>query len=109
VKDHIKGCTYNSTTVSGITPEQWTTFQCLAGDSSDNIAGAEGIGAKFASDLVKEFGTVEAIIQAAKDEDDRITEKKRQALIEFESRYETTMKLVTLITDLELPTTTRII
>jgi len=109
VKDHIKGCTYNSTPVSGITPEQWTTFQCLAGDSSDNIAGAEGIGAKFASDLVKEFGTVEAIIKAAKDEDYRITEKKRQALIEFESRYETTMKLVTLITDLELPTTTRII
>lgn len=108
-KQHTEGCTYNGTAVVGITPEQWTTFQCLAGDSSDNIAGAVGIGAKIAADLVKEFGTVEAIIQAAKDGDERITPKKREALIEFESKYEVTRKLVTLRTDLPLPTTTKIL
>ena len=109
VKDHLNGCTYNGTAVSGISPEQWTSFQCLAGDSSDNISGAEGIGATIAANLIKEFGTIEAIIQAAKDGDDRITRKKREALIAFEPKYEITRQLVTLRTDLPIPTTTRIL
>ncbi len=108
VKDHMKGCTYNGTAVEGVSPEQWTTFQALAGDSSDTISGAAGIGAKIAADLVKEFGTIEAIIAAAKDDDPRITAKKREALIEFESKYETTLKLVTLRTDLPVPKTTKV-
>ncbi len=108
VKDHLKGCTYNGTAVEGVSPEQWTTFQALAGDSSDTISGAAGIGAKIAADLVKEFGTIEAIIAAAKDGDPRITAKKREALVEFESKYETTLKLVTLRTDLPVPKTTKI-
>lgn len=108
-KDHTNGCTYNGTAVVGIKPEQWTTFQCLAGDSSDNIAGAVGIGAKIAADLVTEFGTIEEIIKAAKDDDPRITKKKREALIEFEGQYEITRQLVTLRTDLPLPTTTKIL
>jgi len=108
VGDHVKGCTYNGTAVTEIKPEQWTTFQALAGDSSDNVAGAVGIGAKIAADLVKEFGTIEAIIAAAKDDDPRITKKKREALIEFESKLEITRKLVTLRTDLPLPTTTKV-
>jgi len=108
VGDHVKGCTYNGTAVTGIKPEQWTTFQALAGDSSDNVAGAVGIGAKIAADLVKEFGTIEAIIKAAKDDDPGITKKKREALIEFESKCEITHKLVTLRTDLPLPSTTKI-
>lgn len=109
VKDHVKGCTYNGTAVSGISPEQWISFQCLAGDSSDDISGADGIGATIAANLIKEFGTIEAIIQAAKDDDDRITKKKREALIAFEPKYEITRQLVTLRTDLPLPTTTRIL
>jgi len=108
VKDHLKSCTYNNTAVTGIAPEQWTTFQALAGDSSDSVAGAAGIGPKIAADLIKEFGTIEAIIQAAKDDDPRITQKKREALIEFESKLEITRKLVTLRTDLPIPTTTKI-
>lgn len=102
------GFTYNNTHVCGITPEQMTLFQSLAGDSSDSIKGAIGIGPQIASDLIKEYGTIEAIFQAAKDGDERITEKKRTALIEFEPKYEITRKLVTLVTDLPLPTTTRI-
>jgi len=108
VKDHLKGCTYNGTAVEGVSPEQWTTFQALAGDSSDTISGAAGIGAKIAADLVKEFGTIEAIIAAAKDDDPRITAKKREALIAFESKYKTTLELVTLRTDLPVPKTTKV-
>ncbi len=108
-KDHLKGCTYNGTVVTGISPEQWTEFQCLAGDSSDNISGADGIGAKISADLIKEFGTIEEIIKAAKDDDPRITKKKREALIEFEPKLDITRQLVTLRTDLPIPTTTKIL
>lgn len=107
-KDHFEGCTYSGVAVKGITPSQWTFFQALAGDSSDGVSGAAGIGAKIAADLVKEFGTVEAVIQAAKDGDPRITQKKRESLIEFEGKYEVTRQLVTLRTDLQLPSTTKI-
>lgn len=102
------GFTYNNTHVWGITPEQMTTFQALAGDSSDSVTGAVGIGPKIAETLIKEFGTIEAIIAAAKDDDPRITKAKRASLIEFESKVEITRKLVTLRTDLPLPTTTKV-
>lgn len=96
------------TEATGIPPNQWVEYQVLMGDATDGIAGANGIGQKGAADLVKQFGTVEAAIEAAKNGDESIREKKRQALIEFESRLEVTRQLVTLRTDLELPSATRI-
>jgi DNA polymerase-1 len=96
------------TDATGIPPEQWVEFQVLMGDATDGIKGANGIGEKGAADLVKEFGTVEAVIQAAKDGDERIKPKKRDALIEFEAKHEITRQLVTLRTDLQLPSTTQI-
>jgi 5'-3' exonuclease len=108
-KSHVEdGCVYNGVLVKGICPDQWDEFQILAGDPVDNISGVKGIGAKTAADLVKEFGTVEAAIEAAKADDERIKPKKREALIEFESKLEVTRQLVTLKTDLELPSGTRI-
>lgn len=93
---------------TGITPAQWVEYQSLMGDATDGIKGAIGIGEKGASDLIKEFGSAAAAIQAAKAGDERIKAKKREALIEFESKLETTKQLVTMRTDLELPQTTRI-
>ena len=93
---------------TGIPPNQWVEYQIIMGDATDGIKGCSGIGEKGAADLVKEFGTVAAAIQAAKDGDDRIKPKKREALIEFESKLEITRKLVTLRTDLPLPTATKV-
>ena len=93
---------------TGLTPLQYVESQVLSGDSTDAIAGCAGIGVKGAADLVKEFGTVEAVIQAAKDGDPRITAKKRESLIAFEGKHEVTRQLVTLRTDLQLPSTTKI-
>jgi len=93
---------------TGIPPHQWVEYQIIMGDATDGIKGCIGIGEKGAADLVKEFGTVAAAIQAAKDGDERIKPKKREALIEFESKVEITRKLVTLRTDLPLPTTTKV-
>lgn len=103
-----EGCTYNSVLVQGIPPKQWPEFQTLAGDSTDGVTGAVGIGATIAANLIKEFGTAEAAIQAAKDEDERIKPAKRKALIEFEPKLDVTRQLVTLRTDLPIPTSTRI-
>ena len=96
------------TELTGIPPAQWVEYQCIMGDATDGIKGAVGIGAKGAADLVKLFGTVEASIQAAKELDSRIPAKKREALIAFEPKLETTRKLVTLRNDLEVPAGTRI-
>ncbi len=48
----------------GVLPEQVPDFKALAGDSSDNIPGAKGIGPKAASSLLLQFGTLEAILEA---------------------------------------------
>lgn len=96
------------TETTGIPPSQWIEYQCLMGDAADGIKGAIGIGEKGAADLIKDFGSASAAIQAAKDGDERIKPKKREALIEFEPKLETTRQLVTMRTDLQLPTATRI-
>lgn len=93
---------------TGIPPEQWTQYQALMGDTVDGIKGAIGIGAKGAKDLIHAFGTAAAAIEAAKAEDESIPPKKRQALIEFESKLDTTLQLVTLRTDLDVSVATRI-
>jgi len=96
------------TQATGIPPAQWIDYQVIMGDVTDGIKGAVGIGEKGAADLVKQFGSVEKAIEAAKAGDETIKPAKRKALIDFESKLEITRKLVTLRTDLELPQTTRI-
>lgn len=96
------------TEATGIPPSQWIEYQTLMGDASDGVKGAVGIGQKIAAELIQEFGSIEAAIKAAKDEDERIKPRKRQALIDFEPKLEITRQLVTMRTDLELPNNTRI-
>ena len=96
------------TEATGIRPDQWAEYQAIMGDNVDGIKGVAGVGAKGAADLIKEFGTVEGVIQAAKDDHESIRPKKREALIDFEEKLAVTRRLVTLKTDLEIPTTTRI-
>ncbi len=96
------------TETKGIPPEHWIDYQVIMGDNTDGIRGVEGIGEKGAADLVKEFGTVEAVIAAAKAEAASITPKKRAAIIAFEPKLEITRQLVNLKTDLTVPNATRI-
>jgi DNA polymerase I len=48
----------------GVLPEQVADFKALAGDSSDRIPGARGIGAKRAAALLLKHGTLEAVLEA---------------------------------------------
>ncbi len=58
----------------GITPEQVPDWLGLMGDSSDNIPGVPGVGEKTALKLLAEYGSLEAVLDAA----DEIAKKKRK-------------------------------
>ncbi|CAN5405095.1 DNA polymerase I [soil metagenome] len=49
----------------GVRPDQIPAYLGLVGDSSDNIPGVPGVGPKTAVTLLKEYGTIEAILAAA--------------------------------------------
>ncbi|KZZ85942.1 DNA polymerase I [Bacillus sp. SJS] len=48
----------------GLTPDQIIDMKGLMGDSSDNIPGVQGIGEKTAIKLLKEYGTVENVLES---------------------------------------------
>ena len=96
------------TEATGIPPEKWCDYQTIMGDNVDGIRGIEGIGQKGAADLIQQFGTVEAVIAAAKANDETIKPKKREAIIAFEPKLEVTRKLVCLRDDLKVPESTRL-
>lgn len=94
---------------TGLRPDQWPDYQAIWGDNVDGIKGAPGIGEKGAKDLIVEFGTLDAVIQAARDEDERIKPKKREALIQLAENLDVVRQLVTLRNDLQIPMNTRLI
>jgi 5'-3' exonuclease len=49
----------------GVEPAQVPDFIALRGDPSDGLPGAPGIGAKTAAELLREHGTLEALLSAA--------------------------------------------
>lgn len=49
----------------GVEPERIPDFLALTGDSADNIPGVPGVGPKTAKTLMKEFGSVERLLQEA--------------------------------------------
>lgn len=47
----------------GIDPEQYADFKSMTGDTADNIKGAYKIGPKTAAALLRQFGTLEKLLQ----------------------------------------------
>ena len=62
----------------GVRPEQVIDVMALRGDSIDNIPGAPGIGDKGSVELIQQFGTVEAALDAARDTPDTIKGKRQR-------------------------------
>ena len=84
----------------GVTPKQLGDLLALAGDSSDNIPGVKGIGAKTAAELLEAYGDLEGILRRA----DEIKQKKRrERLVEGAEEARLSRRLVGLRTDYELP------
>lgn len=96
------------TEATGLRPDQWAGYQTIMGDNTDGVKGAPGIGEKGAKDLIVEFGTLEAVLEAARSEHESIKPKKREALLILAEQVDVVRQLVTLRTDCTIPLDTRV-
>ena len=82
----------------GVPPEKVVDVQALAGDSSDNIPGAPGIGIKTAADLISQFGDLENLLKNWKE----IKQQKRRESIEnHQDQIKISKQLATLQRDVK--------
>lgn len=72
----------------GIDPNQIVEYKALAGDSSDNIPGVEGIGEKTAIKLIDSFGTVDGLYETLKSKPEVVREVVSQRILESLERCE---------------------
>ena len=80
----------------GVRPRDFTNFQAIVGDSSDNIPGVKGIGVKGAAKLINEFHTLENIY----DNIERAgTPRIQKLLLESKEKAFLSRELVTLRND----------
>ncbi len=80
----------------GITPTQFIDVKGLMGDASDNIKGVPGIGEKTAFKLIKEYGSIENVLENV----ENITMKKvRENLITYSEDAIFSKRLATIIRD----------
>ncbi|MFS8367520.1 DNA polymerase I [Acetobacter oryzifermentans] len=84
----------------GVPPTKVVDVQALMGDPTDNVPGVPGIGPKTAAALVQEYGTLEAVLNAAPE---MKKSKRRDMLIEHAEAARVSLQLVTLATDVPLP------
>jgi len=77
----------------GIEPRQYADVQALSGDPSDNIPGVPGIGPKTALKLVREFGSIENLIESL---DTLKKGKLKERLLEHKDRLLLWKKLASL-------------
>ncbi len=83
----------------GVPPKKMVEIMGLMGDASDNIPGVPGIGEKTAQALIKQYGSIEAILAHAKE----ITKPRlRQSLIEHAELARKSRELARLKTDLPI-------
>ncbi|NYV64360.1 DNA polymerase I [Bacillus sp. Gen3] len=77
----------------GLTPEQIIDMKGLMGDSSDNIPGIPGVGEKTAIKLLKEYETVENLLQSI----DQVSGKKlKEKIEEYQEQAIMSKKLATI-------------
>ena len=83
----------------GLEPSQIADYKGLKGDTSDNIPGVPGIGEKTAVNLLKEYGSVENILEHVSD----MPQGKVRRTLEENSEMATVSKhLATIVTELPI-------
>ena len=83
----------------GVSPEQFPDFLGLMGDSSDNIPGVPGIGAKTAAKLLQRFGSMQGIY----DNLDQLKGKQLENLRDNRDAALLSRRIATIVTDLDFP------
>ncbi|MEH3107760.1 MAG: DNA polymerase I [Sphingomonas fennica] len=84
----------------GVPPERLGDVLALMGDSVDNVPGVPGIGPKTASELIRTYGDLEAVLAAA---GEIRKPKLRQSLIDHAANARLSRELVRLVCDRPLP------
>jgi DNA polymerase-1 len=84
----------------GVGPDKLGDVLALMGDSVDNVPGVPGIGPKTASQLINQFGSLDAVLAGT----DTITKPKlKQSLIDHANNARLSRELVRLVCDSPLP------
>ncbi|MBI5630912.1 MAG: DNA polymerase I [Elusimicrobia bacterium] len=83
----------------GVGPEAVVDYLALVGDSSDNIPGVRGVGPVGAVKLLKKFGPVESLLDAAKSRHPGMAPKLAQALSAGEKSLREALSLLRLRED----------
>src|SRR5215471_13880887 len=84
----------------GVTPDKVIDVQALAGDSTDNVPGAPGIGVKTAAQLINEYGNLETLLSRTAE----IKQPKRRESLEQNAELiRISKQLVTLKDDVPTP------
>src|SRR6201994_5161261 len=87
----------------GVGPDRVVDVQALAGDSTDNVPGAPGIGLKTAAQLITEYGDLETLLERASE----IKQPRRRETLTHPERVQlirTSKELVTLVRDVQVET-----
>jgi len=83
----------------GVPPEQVIEVMGLMGDSSDHIPGVKGVGPKTATELIRKFGSIDALYERI-DEVDK--QKLKDKLLQDKEMAQLSRQLVTIDTSMEL-------
>lgn len=86
----------------GISGSEYVDFSVLRGDPSDGLPGVKGIGEKTAANLVKQFGSIQALLSVLSDESISISPSVRRNLLESVDYLERAKQVVTLRRDAHL-------
>ena len=88
----------------GVTPDEFITYQSIVGDTSDNIPGIKGIGAKGAQIIVHSFKTLESLYDAMQNKNDEMLQLLGTRMVKLISEQKNeaflSRELVTLKKDL---------
>ena len=83
----------------GLTPQQYPDYAALRGDPSDNLPGIPGVGDKTAAKWVREFGSLDALVDRA----DEVKGKAGDALRENLASVLLNRQLTELVRNVDLP------
>lgn len=86
-----------------VLPQQYADYATLRGDSSDGLPGVAGIGEKTAASLLGEYGTLDALLAAAKDRSSSLSSPIRSKLAAAADYLEVAPDVVRVARDLQLP------
>ncbi len=80
----------------GVPPEKVIDVLAIIGDTSDNIPGVPGVGAKGAPKLIKDYGSLEEVIKAAPE---LKSKKAREGFTEYAEQARLSRKMIIIDTD----------